>query len=149
MVHALLECWRVLGREGTLVDLRPLHADRPVELLTNGSCFVPGHVVDITGEADDAACAKAVDHVVCSGYFTLQRQDTFEFAVYWDSIEDFSAYAEAKWFEKRRLALEVLQRARRYLADTGDAYRIRIRYTMHLAVYRKLEPFDTGSPYLD
>ncbi len=149
MVHALLECWRILGREGILIDLRPLHADRAIEVLTLASPFVPGHVVDLTGAADDAACAKAIDQVVRSGYFAPQMQDTFEFAVYWDSLAGFSAYAEARWYEKRRLTPEVTERARRYIASTSGPSRIRIRYTMHLAVYRKQEPPpDNRGPHL-
>lgn len=140
MVDALLECWRVLGREGILIDLRPLHGDRAIELLTAVTPFIPGCVADITGAADDAACALAVDKVTKRGYFAEQMQDTFEFAVYWDSLEGFSAYAEAKWVEKRRLEPKVVERVRQHIAGTARAYRIRIRYTMHLAVYRKLEP---------
>lgn len=145
MVHALLESWRILGREGILIDLRPLHANRKIELLTASSRFVPGHVIDLTGTADDAACAKAIEQVVRRGYFTPQRQDTFEFAVYWDTIDGFSAYAEEKWVEKRRLPLEVLQRAQQHIASTEGPYRIRIRYTMHLAVHRKQELSVDGS----
>jgi len=140
MVDALLECWRVLGREGFLIDLRPLHGDRTIELLTDASPYVPGHVADITGAVDDAACALAVDEVIQRGYFARQTEDSFVFAAYWDSIEGFAAYAEAKWYQKKRLTPEVVERARQHIAGTAREYRIRIRYTMHLAVYRKLEP---------
>ena len=140
MVHALLECWRILGQEGILIDLRPLHSDRAIEVLTATSHFESGYIVDITGEADDIACAKAIDEVTRSGHFALQMQDTFEFAVYWDTLAGFAAYTEARGYEKRRLAPEVLERARHYISGTIDPYRIRNRYTMHLAVYRKQEP---------
>jgi hypothetical protein len=137
MVHALLESWRILEREGTLLDLRPLHDNRAVELLTTGSRFVPGYVADLTGAADDAACAKAIDEVTGSGHFSLQMQDTFEFAIYWNDLTEFSTFAEEKWFAKRRLSPEVLEHAQRHVAESGSPYRIRIRYNMHLAVYRK------------
>ncbi len=145
MVDALLECWRVLGREGILVDLRPLHADRPVELLTAGACFVPGHVVDISGEADDAACVKALDHVVRSGYFAPRWQDTFEFAIYWDTLAGFAAFAAEKWLEKRRLAPQVIERARSHVARMAGPYRMRIPYTMHIATYSKQETGAAGA----
>lgn len=137
MVHALLESWRILRRDGYLIDLRPLHAERAVELLTGDSCFVPGYVTDVTGAADDVACAKAIDHVVHGGYYASQWQDTFKFHIYWETLTQFSAFAEEKWFAKGRLSPTVLERAQRHIADTGSPYRVRIRYTMHLAVYQK------------
>lgn len=137
MVHALLESWRILRRGGVLIDLRPVHNDRAIELLVDDGRFVPGTVRDMTDGADDVACAQAMDHVVSSGHFTLQEQDSFEFNVYWDNLAEFSAYAEEKWLAKRRLSPEVLERAQRTIADSGRPYRIRIRYTMHLAIYQK------------
>ena len=139
MVHALLESWRVLQQEGILIDLRPLHDNRAVEIMTVDSRFVPGYVADLTGAADDAACLKAVDQVVHDGYFSLQRKEAFEYTVYWDNLEEFSAFAEEKWFAKRRLSPDVVERAQRHIAETGGSYRIRIRYRMHLAVYQKQE----------
>jgi hypothetical protein len=137
MVHALLECWRVLEQGGALIDLRPLHDNRAVELLSSDSCFVPGYVADLIGAADDAACAKAIDHVVDSGHFAPQKQDIFEYSIYWNSLAEFSVFAEEKWFTKRRLSPQVLERAQRYIAESGSPYRIRIRYTMQMVVHRK------------
>jgi hypothetical protein len=142
MVHALLESWRILRWEGALIDLRPLHSDRAVELLVDKARFVPGMVRDITDGADDVACAKAIDHVVDNGHFALQGEDSFEFNVYWDNLADFSAYAEEKWLAKRRLSAEVLEHAQDTIAERGKPYRIRIRYVMHLAVYRKRKGMD-------
>ena len=145
MVHALLESWRILKQEGFLIDLRPLHTDRAVELLVAGACFVPGYVVDLTGAADDAACAKAIEQVVNSEHFIPQMQESFEYAIYWDNLSEFSTFAEEKWLAKRRLSPEVLERAQRHIVETGSSYCIRIRYRMHLAVYRKQEPLAENS----
>lgn len=141
MVHALLESWRVLRWGGKLIDLRPFHRDRAVELLAGELRFVPGYVTNIDGAADDAACAQAIDHVVSSGHFIPRGQDSFEFKVYWENLAEFSAYAEEKWLAKRRLSPEVLDRAGRTIAETGKAYRVRVRYLMHLAVYQKMRSF--------
>lgn len=150
MVHALLESWRILEPGGILIDLRPLHENREVELLVAASRFIPGHVADLTGAADDVACAKAINEIVGSEHFAPQMQDTFKYAVYWDNLAEFSSFAEEKWFAKRRLSPEVLEHAQRHIAETGSSYRIRIRYSMHLAVYRKQEPLaDNGRPTLE
>jgi hypothetical protein len=137
MVHALLECWRVLRREGTLIDLRPVHSNPPIELMTAGSHYVPGHVIDEPGAADDRAADEAMDEVVRRGYFTPQIQDAFKFAVYWDTLEGLLAYADRKWRDKKRLPSEVLERTRRHIAGIDGRYRICIRSTVHIAVYKK------------
>ena len=70
MVHALLEGWRVLACEGKLIDLRPVHSNPPIELMTAGSHFVPGHVIDEAGALDDMAANKAMDEVVRGATWT-------------------------------------------------------------------------------
>ena len=139
MVHALLECWRVLGREGTLIDLRPVQSNPPIELMTAGSHFVPGHVMDEAGAIDDRAADEAMGEVVRRGYFAPQIQDAFKFAIYWDTLEDLLAYADRKWRDKKRMPPEVLERARRHISGIDGRYRICIRSTVHIAVYRKQE----------
>ena len=85
MVHALLECWRVLGREGKLIDLRPVHSYPPIEVMSAGSHFVPGHVADEAGAADDMAADEAMVEVVRRGYFAPQMHDTFKFLYCYNS----------------------------------------------------------------
>ncbi len=140
MVHALLESWRVLQRQGSLVDLRPLHRDRAVEVLSDAGQFTAGYVVDLTGAADDVACAEAIDRALRSEHFVPKTQDAFEFAVYWDDLTAFAAFAAEKWVSKRRLDPQALQRAEAHIAQISGPYRLRMRYSMHLAVYRKSIP---------
>ena len=138
MVHALLECWRVLGREGKLIDLRPVHSNPSIEVITAGSHFVPGHIVDEAHAADNMAADEAMVEVVRRGYFTPLMQDTFKFAVYWDTLDDLLAYADRRW-RTTKLPPEARERARRYVAGIDGRYRICIRDTMHIAVYEKQE----------
>ena len=138
MVHALLECWRVLGREGKLIDLRPVQSNPSIEVITTSSHFVPGHIVDEADAADDMAADEAMIEVVRRGYFAPQMQDTFKFAVYWDTLEDLLAYADRKW-STIKLPPETRERARRCVAGIDGRYRICIRDTMHIAVYGKQE----------
>lgn len=146
MVDALLESWRVLGEEGRLLDLRPLHHTRAIELLdAAGGIYVPGRVRDIQGVADDIACARAVEQVLASGCFARQSQALFEFSVYWDDMAAFEAYAEQRYCAQGRLTPETLSHAWEHVRAIPGAYRVRIRYTMHLAVYGKQVPPTVGS----
>lgn len=144
MVNALRECWRVLQRQGVLIDLRPRHRDRAVEVLSAAGQFTAGYVVDLTGAADDVACAEAIDHVLRSEHFALEMQDAFKFAIYWDDLPAFAAFAEEKWVDKRRLDPHALERAEAHIAEINGPYRLRMRYSMHLAVYRKSIPARDG-----
>ena len=138
MVHALLESWRVLALEGKLIDLRPVHSNPAVEVITAGSHFVPGHLDDEADAAEDMAADEAMVEVVRRGYFAPQMQDTFKFAVYWDTLEDLLEYADRKWRDTM-LPADVREQARRHIAGIDGRYRICIRDTMHIAVYRKQE----------
>ncbi|NCF66415.1 MAG: hypothetical protein GWP61_10580 [Chloroflexi bacterium] len=140
MVDALLECWRILGREGALIDLRPVHSNPAIEVISAGTHFVPGHLVDEMGAADDVAADEAMVQVVRRGYFAPQMQETFKFASYWDTLEGLLAYADKKWRGHKRLPPAVLRQAQRHIADIFTPYRICIRNTIHLAVYKKQEP---------
>ena len=139
MVHALLECWRVLGREGKLIDLRPLHSNPPLEVITIASRFVPGHMVDRTGAVDDIAADEAMDEVVSRGFFAPQMRDAFKFSLYWDTLEEMLAYGEIKWRDTQRFPPEVLERAQEHIAGSDGRYLICIPNTIHIAVYRKME----------
>ena len=144
MVHALRECWRVLQRQGMLIDLRPRHRDRAVEVLSAAGPFTAGYVVDLTGAADDVACAQAITHVLRSEHFALKMRDAFDFAVYWDDLSAFAVFAEEKWVGKRRLDPHALERAEAHIAEINGPYRLRMRYSMHLALYRKSIPARDG-----
>jgi hypothetical protein len=146
MVHALLACWRVLQDEGRLLDLRPLHQTRAIELLdAEGKVFVPGHVRDLCGVADDIACAQAVEQVLASGCFARQSQELFELSVYWDDMVAFQAYAKQRYCAQGRLTPQELSRAWEHVRAIAGGHHVRIRYIMHLAVYRKQVPPAVGS----
>jgi len=139
MVHALLESWRVLGVDGSLLDMRPVHSNPAIEVLGGDGRFVAGHAVDNAGGADDRAANYAVEELVRRGLFALQLQKRFKFASYWDSLEGLLGYAEEKWRETKQIPPDVLERARRRIEGIDGRYRICIRSTIHLAVYQKRE----------
>ena len=148
MVDALLEIWRVLGPEGNLIDLRPVHSNPPLELITNGSRHVLGHVIDEKGMLDDRASNDAMAEVVQRGYFVPQMQETFSFAVYWDTLDGMLAYSDKKWRNNKHLPPEILEQTRRHISNTDGRYRLCIPSTLHLAVYRRQESTDDNSTSL-
>jgi hypothetical protein len=137
MVDALRECRRVLESGGKLIDLRPFHSQPAVEIMTREGVFVPGRVDDSGGAGDDIAADEAVAEAVCDGLFTLSKRTSFRFANYWETLDGLLAYAEEQWRDNACIPPFVAAGARRCVAGTADAYKIRIRREVHIAVYEK------------
>lgn len=145
MVDALSECWRVLEDGGLIVDLRPLHDTRAIEVMGEETIFVPGHIRYVERNTDDIACARAIEQVLQRGCFTRQMRGLFDFALYWEDLAGFEAFAEEKYCAKGRLTPDVLAGAREHVRSIEGPYRVCMRYRMHLAVYRKRVPPAVGS----
>ena len=142
MVDALTECWRVLEPGGILVDLRPVHSNPALEILVGEAAYVSGRIQDADGEPDDIAAHEAMAEVVRRGCFALEKQETFEYGDYWESLEGMLAYAADRWRDFVFIPPAVIQSARRTIDGQISPYRIRIRRTMHIAVYCKREPIE-------
>ena len=136
MVHALLECWRVLEPEGVLIDLRPFHSKPALEIITADGIFVPGHVDDSGCVADDIASSEAIAAMVRQGYFALQKQDSFQFANYWDTLDGLLEHADEKWRDFACIPPSVVAGAWRCIAGANGRYRVRTYREMHIAVYQ-------------
>jgi len=140
MVHALLECWRVLEPDGILIDLRPFHSNPALEVITADGIFVPGNVDDSGGAPDDIAADEAIAEMVRRGYFTLTMQDSFKFADYWDTLDGLLEHADERWRDHACIPPFVAEAARRCVAEAGSQYQIRVSREMHIAVYQKRLP---------
>lgn len=127
----------MLPRErGLLVDLRPVHSNPALEILTAAGVTVAGHIDDAGGAPDDHAADRAIAAVVDRGCFTLTEQDAFEFANYWDTLAGVVQYADERWRDFATIPAPVVKRAQREIARARQPYRIRIRRRIHIAVYR-------------
>lgn len=138
MVHALLECWRVLKPDGLLIDLRPFHSNPPLEIRTADEIFVPGHVDDSGGAPDDIAADEAIAEVVRHGQFLRTMQDTFNLADYWDTLDGLLEHAEESWRDFACVPPFVVAAARRCVASAGPYYKVRVRRVIHITTYQKL-----------
>jgi hypothetical protein len=97
MVHALKEIWRVLAPGGILLDLRPVSTGWPVEVVAGERVVRVGALDDSLAMTDDLAANRAVEQVVHDGWFSRERQGTFTYDWYWDSLDELREHVEERW----------------------------------------------------
>jgi hypothetical protein len=127
MVHALTEIQRALRPGGVLIDLRPIRAPRQLEVIRDGGSLVVGDFDVLEGDdPDDEAANAAVRRVVQEGLLNRERDGSFKFAFYWDSVDEMIEYGEARW-SSVSLSPAVQKRARRLM---NNDRRLRTHITM-------------------
>jgi hypothetical protein len=139
MVHALSEARRLLAPAGTLVDLRPLSLDVPLEIISPQGSQSAG-LVDLSPDIDDDIAAdNTFKAAVLGGALQQVRLETFDFAYYWDTVEALKADFEEKWKGEAILRTAVLRQARRLFKANRPYSRLRLGIRMQLAAYRQEE----------
>ncbi len=138
MVHALHEAWRVLLPQGILIDLRPLCADAPLEIVGAASVELAG-VVDMSPDiADEIAADQAIDSVVSDGIFKKIQLDHFDFAYYWETVADMLADLDEYWKTEVILRAGVIRRARALFKKYQPQARVRLRMPMKLEKFERV-----------
>jgi hypothetical protein len=138
MVHALHEAWRVLLPKGILIDLRPLCADAPLEIVFTGGCELAGPV-DMSPEiADEIAADQAIESVVKEELFKKFRLDFFDFAYYWNTIEDMLEDMDEYWQGEVILRAGVVRRARGLFKKRQPQARVRLQVRMKLEKFERV-----------
>ena len=137
MGHALQEMWRVLKSEGHLIDLRPLVGDSFIEVVNKEGVHFVGLVDETRDQPDTLAANAALAQAVRDGWFAPERKENFRFATYWDSVADLHAHATERWTYSR-LPEVVMAAAERLMVESEAGVKIRIRYDMLMARYRKI-----------
>jgi hypothetical protein len=138
MVHALQEIRRVLTREGTLIDLRPLAGNWPVEVVSIRSGHEVGRVTDLPqGLEDDAAANRTIARAADEGWFICEKEETFPLYYYWDSPKDLEEYVEENWSDFIAIDQDVCARLRSVWALADADARVRVRANMLITRWRK------------
>jgi hypothetical protein len=139
MVHALREICRVLIATGILIDLRPLAAEWPVEVVSARERKLAGEVTDLPqGLADDAAANHAISQAATDGLLRREEEEIFPFHYYWDSPGDMRTYVEEEWSDFISIEESVWNNVRSYWAVANADARVRIQLSMLITRWRKL-----------
>ena len=140
MVDALSGIWRILVASGTLVDLRPLSGQCPIELVSPDGVVHVGEA-DATGMADDDAVSdQAIQDIVDRGHFTAIGDTQFDFDFYWDTVQEMESFMESSRRMKHvRPSYAELEKAYSAVSAGGrKRVRLRCRRRTKLAVYQKI-----------
>lgn len=138
MVHALQEVRRVLIREGTLIDLRPLAGNWPVEVVSVRASSEVGRVTDLPkGLEDDAAADRTIARAAADGWFVREKGEFFPLYYYWDSPKDFEQYVEENWSDFITIDQDVGTNLRSVWALADADARVRVRANMLITRWRK------------
>jgi hypothetical protein len=137
MVHALKEIWRVLVPRGWLLDVRPLAANAPLDVVAGDQVRLAGRVDETAGLPDDHASNKALRTTVREGWFVREHQAHFDYAWYWDTLDELHTHIAEKWSNSMQLPAAVGAEAARLLVANGTGARVRLRLTVTMARYRK------------
>jgi hypothetical protein len=133
MVHALKEIWRVLVPGGLLLDLRPLCTSWPVEVVTGERVMRAGALDDSLALSDDLAANRAIAHVVSERWFTREREGSFTYDWYWDTLEELKEHVEELWYPI--VVPDSVYAQGERLIRGGRVARVRVQ--MMVASYRK------------
>ena len=141
MVHALERIRGALTPNGVLVDVRPVAARWPLDIVTTGRAQSAGRVDDSPGRVDDRAADRALRTMERRGLFRRIDQVTFPFAYLWDSVDEMSEYIAANWEGSIVLPERLLARARKLEREARGERRVRITMRVIIRTYaRKDEP---------
>lgn len=124
-----------------MIDLRPLASGWPVEIVSPDTEILAGRIDDNKRIRVDVASNNAVSAAIQRGWFKKENEDLFEYAYYWDTVEEMMAYVEADWWNAAVVPNDVAVEAHRLVEVAGERVEIRIRRTMVIASYRKLTTF--------
>lgn len=138
MVHALQEILRVLTREGTLIDLRPLAGNWPVEVVSIRAVHEVGRVTDLPqGLEDDATANRTMARAADDGWFLREKEEMFPLYYYWDSPKALEDYVEENWSDFISIDPDVYKRLRSAWALADADARVRVRANMLITRWRK------------
>jgi hypothetical protein len=138
MVHALNEIRRVLVNSGSLIDLRPLLDNWPVEVTSNDGNHEVGRATDLPEPlADDGAADLALAEAEQSGWFLRERDDVFPFFYYWDTPKEMQEYIDETWNDVISIEDDLWSHLRSLWATANADARVRIRLKMMITSLRK------------
>jgi hypothetical protein len=97
MVHALEKIHQLLKSEGVLLDIHPTNEPAALAVRLREQIIPAGWINESDDYVEYEWADEALQHVVNSRQFKLERTGTFEFMWHADSMNDLRAHLAAEW----------------------------------------------------
>jgi len=97
MVHALERICDLLKSDGILLDIHPTNEMAAMAVRLQEQIIPAGWLNESDDYVEYEWADEALQHVVSSGQFALERVGTFEFVWHADSMSDLCAYLAEEW----------------------------------------------------
>ena len=142
MGHALEKIRRLLKPDGVLIDIHPTPEPSSIEVRIGGQTIPAGWL----DESDDFAEYEAADDALAQaaqrGWFVVERQDTFAFVTYADTVVELRNYVAEEW-EEARVDDVTAGRAEELLSTAQRDKEVILREPVRIA---RLRPALTAGP---
>lgn len=97
MVHALEKISQLLKPDGILLDIHPTNEMAAIAVRLREQLVPAGWLNESDDYVEYEWADEALQHVVSSGQFTLERVGTFEFVWHADTLPELRAYLAEEW----------------------------------------------------
>ena len=139
MVHALEEIRRVLIPGGILIDLRPVAANWPVEVVSRRERQSAGRMTDSAEDVEqDEAANRSMATAAERGWYQRERERNFPFSYYWDSPEQMLEFVREEWADFASVDEDVMRRVRSLWAVADADARVRVQLNMLITRWGRL-----------
>ena len=139
MVHALEEIRRVLIPGGILIDLRPVAANWPIEVVSRRERQSAGPVTDLAeGLQLDEAANRTIATAAERGWYQREQERSFPFNYYWDSPEQMLEFVREEWADFASVDEDVVRRVRSLWSVADADARVRVQLDMLLTRWGRL-----------
>jgi hypothetical protein len=97
MVHALEQVHFLLKPDGLLIDIHPTPEPPPIEVRLGRDVYTVGWVREVDDYCEYVAADEALETAVSRHLYTWQKQGTFAFTTYADTILNLRDHLAKTW----------------------------------------------------
>ena len=139
MVHALEKIHQLLEPEGRLMDIHPTGDPPPIGVRIGQQTMAVGWMKETDDFIEYAQASEALAQVIRRGLFAVEREGTFEFVTYADSVSEWREYLAKEW-KDAILDAVVAAKAEELLSVPGPDRELILREQVRIARLKPLQP---------
>ena len=139
MVHALEKIHQLLEPDGRLLDLHPTGDPPPIEVRLGQQTTLVGWMKETDDFIEYAQASDALAQVIRRGLFAAEREGTFEFVTYADSVFEWREYLAKEW-KDAILDAAIAARAEELLSVSGPDRELILRERVRIARLKPMRP---------